>query len=188
MLLSNALSNLLALFGTKVRLGIEILRVSLLYFFRLLFVFHLHAHELLVFQVLKFSHLLLNLKGLLFRSYLILELLLLDFFLHAKMLKLVLYTLLGIRFSHLVVLIELLSLHFMVVVYRVRALRTKKSWDLLIVTRRQFLGILLLAHVQGTSSSIPKCIRHFPFTLKVSRINLLLRPEVWHLCILLELT
>jgi len=99
-----------------------------------------------------------------------------------------LHTLLGIGLSQLVVLMKLLSLHFMMVINRVRPLRAKKGWDLLIVTRVHLLGVLLLAHVQGTRSSIAQGIRHFPFALEVSRIRLIVSLKVGQSSILLKLT
>lgn len=65
---------------------------------------------------------LLDLEGLFLRGNLVLELLLLDLFLHAKVLQLVLDTLLSVRLGQLMVLMELLSLNFVVVVDCVRSL------------------------------------------------------------------
>jgi hypothetical protein len=83
---------------------------------------------------------------------------------------------------------KFLSLHFMMVVNRVRALRAKKGWDLLIVTRGHLFGVLLLAHVQGTRSSIAQGVGHFPFALEVSRIWLIISLKVGQSSILLKLT
>lgn len=134
MLLNDALRDFFALLWSKVSLGIKELGVPLLYLFDLLSFFHLHLHVLLVLQVLKLFHLLLDLKGLFLGSDLILELFLLDLLFHAKVLQLVLYTFLSVRLGQLVVLMEFFSLYFVMVVDCVRSLGAKEGWDLLIVT------------------------------------------------------
>lgn len=116
MLLNNTLGDLFALLGAKVSFSIEELRIPLLHLFHLLSIFHLHLHVLLVLQVLQLPHMLLDLERLFFRGDLVLELLFLDLFLHAKVLQLVLDTLLCVRLRQLMVLMELLSLDFVVVV------------------------------------------------------------------------
>ena len=116
MLLNNTLGDLFALLGAKVSFSIEELRIPLLHLFHLLSIFHLHLHVLLVLQVLQLPHMLLDLERLFFRGDLVLELLFLDLFLHAKVLQLVLDTLLCVRLRQLMVLMELLSFDFVVVV------------------------------------------------------------------------
>ena len=121
-LLCDALSYFFAFLRPKVRLGVEILAVSLFYLLSLLSVFNLHFDKLLILQILQLSHLLLDFECLLLGCNLILELLLLDLLLQSKVFQLILHALFCVRFGHLVVLIELLSLCLMVIVDGVRAL------------------------------------------------------------------
>lgn len=96
MLLNDALRDFFALLRAKVSLCIEKLGVSILNLSVLLSFFHLHLNVLLVLQVLKLLHLLLDLERLFLGGDLVLELFFLDFFLQAKVLQLVVYTFFGV--------------------------------------------------------------------------------------------
>jgi hypothetical protein len=81
-----------------VSLGVEIFDVSLINLFLLHSLLHLHLHILLVFKVLQPLQLLLDLEGLFLCGYLRLKLLLLNFFLQTKLLKLIVDSFFRIRF------------------------------------------------------------------------------------------
>jgi hypothetical protein len=115
-LLHYVLSDFFGLLWAEVRPGIVSLRFKLIKLLLFVVLLHLHLDELLVFEVLQPFQLLLDLEGLLLRGDLVLELLLLDLFLSAELLKLFLNALLSIGFSQLVVLMELFTLYFVVVV------------------------------------------------------------------------
>jgi len=98
MLLGYGLSYLLRLLRPIVSLGVEIFDVSLINLFLLHSLLHLHLHVLLVFKVLQPLQLLLDLEGLFLCGYLRLKLLLLNFFLQTKLLKLIVDSFFRIRF------------------------------------------------------------------------------------------